>query len=439
MLSKIFGNKNSAPVSRNGHKRGKKSEVSMVSRDEYTANRTQTAGADRELYQYEVPTQSLGMSDLIKQHVPGERFLYAAVGGEQVEERDSRLRRLISYTPRLNKKAIPIENLPTIKLFKETENFLLSDIILKHKGITRPYVRIASTIVQYGALTSVDSEYTKIILSIMDNRMLNNKMAKSTTFSSNVTAKMDLSLDYCFPREESDNFTLTVSRENRFMEEGHEWGVLKLELVLEEMDFPIQTVNDPVVALSQVPRTLMEDRRIDPNNIDISITNNDRAKLAEIYMEGDLADTTEPVLNKTEVLKYAKSSLAGPKGKKAIEPASGEWSFMKGKRSLVNADQNSVDIEDEGSIKSVSDMGEKLRELRESQEVGEAQPVVLRSALKAPPGSSESNDSSGLASQVKSIDGRMVAKKARFQDVTEEENEEQDGKVKDSSKIYVFD
>jgi hypothetical protein len=401
---------------RSGGKK-KQEEGKLVSKDEFKASREQGKGASRELYKYDAPTQSLGMSDLIKQHNSGERFLYGAVSGRSEETSDSRLRRLINFTPPLHRKIIPYDNLPNIPLFKETENFPLSPLIKKTKDDTRPYVRIADAVVIYGALISTDSEFTKIHLSIMDNRMLNNKTAKTMTATSNIEARANLQLSYCFPKAEAEYIALSITRENRFMEEGLQWGVIRIELVLEELAFPIQVDNDPVVATNVYPKTLMEDREIDPDKIDISITNSDRKKLAEIYMEGDIADTTEPVVNRTEAVKYAKSSLAGPKGKKKEIASKGEWSFMSNKRvGLTDADNNSVSIDEEGSIKSSSSMGEKLKMLDDIPE-GIDEKTVPRSILK-------------------NRDSRELVKRTHFAD-DNSENEVVSGEVK-SKDVYVF-
>lgn len=392
-------------------------EGRLVSRDEFKASREQGKGASRELYKYDAPTQSLGMSDLIKQHNSGERFLYGAVSGRSEETSDSRLRRLINFTPPLHRKIIPYDNLPNISLFKETENFPLSPLIKKTKDDSRPYIRIADAVVIYGALISTDSEFTKIHISIMDNRMLNNKTAKSMTATSNIEARANLQLSYCFPKAEAEYISLSISRENRFMEEGLQWGVIRIELVMEELAFPVQVDNEPVVAANIYPKTLMEDRTVDPDKIDISITNSDRKKLADIYMEGDIADTTEPVVNRSEAIRYAKSSLAGPKGKKKDVSTQGEWSFMNNKRiGLTDADNNSVSIDEEGSLKSSSSLGDKMRMLDDiPADVDKV--TVPRSILKSKP----NND---------------LVKKTHFADENLD-NEEVSGEV-NSKDVYIF-
>jgi len=119
--------------------------------------------AAREVYSHEKPEQELGMTDLIKQHKSGERFLYAAVTSSQNEGDSSRLRRLIQHSPKLSRKSIPVQKLPALALFDEVETFKLSDLIPKTKSSVRTYINISEVLVVYGSLISSDSVFSKVI------------------------------------------------------------------------------------------------------------------------------------------------------------------------------------------------------------------------------------------------------------------------------------
>lgn len=385
MLSKWFKNTGGSgkKAGTSSKSKGKDVQNELVSVDNYTAAKDVTNKATRELFKYDAPEQSLGMSDLIKGHKEGDRFLYAAVTGREEESRESKLRRLIGFTPTLNRRMIPINKLPVMPLFKEVEVFPISPLVNRLRNDTRPYVRIADAVVMYGSLTSTDAEFTKVKISIHDGRLMGNKCAKSMTATSNVVSKSNLSLSYCFPKAECDQISLTISREARFMEEGNQWGAIQVELQLEEMSFPMQADNTPVLGVNAVTHTLMEDHEVDPNTLDISITNTDRLKLAELYMSGDLADETEPVVNRSAAVQYAKSTLAGPKGKKA-EVITSDWAFLANKRTgMMDADQASIEPSAEGSLdglgdKEANDM--KLAELIKKRGLEEG--VALKSAMK---------------------------------------------------------
>lgn len=306
-------------------------------------------GADRELYRYDQPQQDLGMSDLIKNHERGTRFMYAAVTGKESEGIESKLRRLISFQPVLRKKAITVDNLPVIRLYRETETFPLDQIIPKQNNKKTSsfgsYLRVSDAVTMYGAVVSPDCNFTKVQVGITDNRLLTDKMVKSFTATTNLMTKGNLALPYCVPTDDADQLVLTVSRERSFLEEGRQWGAIQIQLILEFSEFPMQFDNQPVAAVNMLPSTALETPINNPNNVDVSVLNQDRKKLGELFLEGDLADENEPIENKTQAVKYAKSSISGPKGKR-MDVATAEWSFMKDKRiEGIDADLNSIDPE----------------------------------------------------------------------------------------------
>jgi hypothetical protein len=334
--------------------------------------------AAREIYSHEKPEQELGMTDLIKQHKTGERFLYAAVTANQGEEESSRLRRLIQHNPKLSRKSIPVQKLPALPLYDEVETFQLADLLPlppKGKKLGKTYINISEVLVIYGSLISSDSIFSKVKVSIVDNRLLQNKIAKSYVANTNVISKATMSLSYCFPRDEVDAITLTLSREAAFLEEGRQWGVAQVQITLEETDFPIQTHNMTVRAMNDLPQSMLEERDVNPDFIDISMSNNNVKDMRQMYMDGDLADETTPIVNRTEVVKYAKSSLSGPKGRKSDKPVASGWEFMNDKRQTgIEAGANSVEPSEEGSM--IQQVPSPPRS-----------PVLKKSSLTSPPGS----------------------------------------------------
>jgi len=336
----------------------------LVSSQDGVVEKKAMEGAERELYQFEQPTQELGMTDLVKRHEDGTRFMYAAITGREPEDIASKMRRLSSFQPILRKKAIPIDNLPTVKLFKETETFPLDQVIPKGKAKSHgDYIRISDALVMYGAIVSPDCHFTKVKVGISDSRLLSNNLVKSFNATSNIASRGNLALPYCVPIEDIDQLVLTVSRERSFIVEGRQWGALQIQIMLEFMAFPMQFENQTVVAQNMLPPSALETPSVDPNHVDVSILNNDRGGLYQLFLSGDLVDETEPISNKTEAVKYAKSSMrVGQKKGEEIQVTAGDWSFMKGARKNITAGLNSVDPSQEGdvseralSIRSLSD------------------------------------------------------------------------------------
>lgn len=376
-----------SPRSKQSSSGKKHTQQSLVSQRDGIVERKVMEGAERELYQYDQPSQELGMSDLIKNHENGTRFMYAAVTGKESEAMKSKLRRLVSFQPALRKKAIPIDNLPTIKLFKETEVFPLDQIMPQTKKVKEygDYMRVSDAITMYGAVVSPDCNFTKVNVGITDNRLLRDKTVKSFEATTNMMSKGNLALPYCIPVSDADQLILTISRERAFLEEGRQWGAIQVQLILEFMMFPMQFDNQPVAAMNMVPSTALETPINNPNRIDISILNQDRKKLADLYLDGDLADETEPIENKTQAVKYAKSSISGAQKGKQLQPTSSEWSFLKDKRvGQIDADQNSIEpsVDDISNHSSVRDEVSSAPEIIFGPPLKRPATPPLRSAMK---------------------------------------------------------
>jgi hypothetical protein len=386
-MFKIFSSKK-APTRGSSGQSKKKDE--LVSKRDGLTERKVMEGAERELYQYEQPTQELGMTDLVKRHEEGTRFMYAAITGREPEDIGAKMRRLASFQPVLKKKAVPIENLPTVKLYKETESFPLDQVMPRGKVKTYgDYVRVSDALVMYGAIVSPDCHFTKVKVGITDNRLLNNNLVKSFVATSNIAARGNLALPYCVPVEDIDQLILTVSRERSFIAEGRQWGALQIQLVVEFMAFPMQFENQTVVAQNMLPPSALETPAVDPNHVDVSILNNNRDDLYQLFLSGDLVDETEPIADKTEAVKYVQSTMrTGQKKGKAIEVASEEYSFMKGARKNVPAGLNSVEPSEDGSFNPPSihsiDDGEAPVKLQLVGRPATPPSTKLRSAMKSP-------------------------------------------------------
>lgn len=326
-----------------------------------------TKNAERELYKFSTPEQELGMTDLIKNHKAGQRFLYAALTANQDEEDSSRLRRMLNFQPKLNRQSHSLDSLPYLELVEETETFSLSDAIGKvgsqdqKSGSSsskykkpRKYIYIKEVMYIYGALTSTEAEFSKLQISLLDNRQLNQKVVKKIVTNSNINSNGIISMDYSFPDDALDQMSLSISRESQFLEEGSQWGVIQVKIQYQILDFPVQTSNSKVLAVNRLPQSMLEDPETNPNAIDISTMENNRRDLREMYMNGDITNEGQPIEEKRSKPAYAKSTLTGPRGSKIDIPAAAEWQFMKDRRGGAVAGDNSVEPSEEGSVRPSS-------------------------------------------------------------------------------------
>jgi hypothetical protein len=302
-------------------------------------------GSEREVMSYKQPTQELGMTDLIKQHTPGERFMYAAISHKADDNKGALLSRLIRHTPTYNKSPLPEKKLPCIPLYEEVETFPLSSIVGKSG---KAYIHVVEVLIVFAPLVAPDSDYTKVKMAIVDNRFIDKRsIVKSFTAATNIVSKGSLQLSYCFPRSEVSEIQLVVSRDAAFLQGGSQWGVIQLQISLEDMDFPIQVDIQNVNAINDIVAGLLDDPEVSPNHIDVSASENDRIRLRDLYLSGDMRDSSEPIEGKSEVTKYAKSVLSKPKGKEIKTSAPG-WEFMNGARRTGKAGDNSVEPSEDG-------------------------------------------------------------------------------------------
>jgi hypothetical protein len=373
MLSRIFGSRSSSssrePKRNANHQRLNSSENRKAEMDAMT-------GAVRELYSYDKPSQELGMTTLLEQHEEGTRFLYAAVVGKEEEDYDSRLRKLLAFKPKLNKVVIPFSDIPSMKLFKESEVFPIQPLIASMMGKKKQlgeYFRLREAIVVYGAIVSPDCNFTRVTVGVMDQRLQTDQLVKSFIADTNKEARGDLKLSYCIPVENADLVSLVVSREQQFLIDDLQWGAIKVQLSIEFMDFPRQYDNLDVTAVNMITGTTLGDRVTNPDTINVSIMDNDRKRMTVLYQSGDLVDEDVPIKNKRTMAKSSKSTIReAPKGdNKHFGEGWGDMSIPR-----MDRYDESIEPSDDGSVESIGINKERLIEQHKREQ------VVLRSAMK---------------------------------------------------------
>lgn len=325
----------------------------LVRRNDTTqVSREVMKDSQRELHQFKNPDTIHSMQDHIQNHIHGSRFLFAAITASQEEDESSILRKLLTHRTKLGRKELNVGELPHLRLYNEVETFSLSQVLKGTK--LKSYIHLTDILVVYAPLTSADAVYTRIKISVIDDRLIKNKVVKSFAANSNLGSRAMLSLSYCFPREDVDAISLTISREGSFLEEGRQWGVVQMMIKIAELDFPIQTSNAALQGVLTVPQSVMSSSKTNPNAADIYMDPDNVGGMRELYQSGDISNETY-VPDNTSAPKYTKSEFAKPKGQK-IEGRTGGWEFMNGYRvaGMPNDEQSQTsfktDSDDEDSI-----------------------------------------------------------------------------------------
>jgi len=361
-----------------GKGKGKSREDSVASprpenMPDSAASQVMTAKSERQLFRFDLPQQERGLTDLIKTHKPGDRFQYIALTGADVEDHSSRIRRLVQLRPTVSQREIPITQMPKIKLFKDIEKFPLSQVIPK-KG--RDFLLINRATILFTPLTSFADDYSVMKCSLIDMRMISNQERSSVRANTNIMVKLEFSMDHCIPREAADQVFLMFGREISNMNAGNMWGVVQVQLEIMELDYPKMENMKEVVAVHALPSSGLETFEKDPMHLDITMHNNHRARLQEFYDDGDVADETAPMKEKTKKVSYAKSHAPGKQVVRhmpgehhnpsmfAGQVSDGNWSFMKGRtRSRIPDDEASIDPVEEGEedTESIAPVSMNLR------------------------------------------------------------------------------
>lgn len=313
LFSKLAGqrNKTSGSRARTSSKQiqGKEGDNTNI------ANREMMAKAERELYQFEAPTQELGLSDLIAKHKPGDRFQYLALTGGDTETYEARMRRMVTFRPQVSKKMIPINDLPHIKLVNDSETLSLTKILPKK---SEEYIRIHQASGYFAPLVSVMAKFSKVKIALMDSRFDPPGEVQSVVLNSNMDAKIELSMDYCVPVSAAGKLNIVITREQATMAFGEQWAAIQMQVMCEFSSFPYMSDMKRVVGILGPTASALEDHDVNPNILDITMTENNRRLIREIYQAGDIADEGDPVIVKKKAIKYAKSSIKTlPKGEKA--------------------------------------------------------------------------------------------------------------------------
>ncbi|GAB2260585.1 hypothetical protein Droror1_Dr00011440 [Drosera rotundifolia] len=159
----------------------------------------------------------------MKSYKARSRFQYIALSDKDEETYQARIRRLVTFSPRINKSEIPIRRLPKIRLVNNTEEFILASTVPKHG---KEYIRLNAVAGCYIPLVSAHSQFTFVVVSLHDTRNRGESSVQSVKFNSNLSRQFELSLDYWIPRKAAHNIILKVGREVPFHEEGEQWATV---------------------------------------------------------------------------------------------------------------------------------------------------------------------------------------------------------------------
>jgi len=302
---------------------------------------------DQEVYQYEMPKAELGFGDMLKDHQPGERMPGIAISKKSSQPQEAIMRELEQFQPDIDRRFIKLPKKFIVQLVNQEEKISL-DQVFTRTNPKYPYILIRKIMFVLTPLSSFFDDFTNVNAMILDTRILNRPKRQTAVLNSNVDYRGSVSLDYCFPISSLPKFFLYLQLEVQLMEAGEEWGTMMIKVEAEEMDFPVMEEFRPVSIVAQLPPSGLAKYKYDPTHMDLTIRDSHRKKLLDMYENGDLADTTKPIVNKTAKARYTSTTVKDDKG--AVLDSSGvvDWRGVN-KAGRQGIDEVSIDPEDSGS------------------------------------------------------------------------------------------
>jgi len=353
------------------------------------ASSTQATDMDRTLYEIPQPAQVDAMTDLIKDHVPGDNFPYVGVVGSEGESPDARRARMLALKPSYNKRDIPEIKILGCPLISKEGNFSMetlmsyakvnTDQVPRAKGpmpsgahsldysISKAYVHIKQITILYTPNMSSTTNYCSLWMNLVDNRLVDSDRGSQTNIAvSNQESILEMSCDYCVSVADLRCFTLSYTLERDIVHPGFQWGTASFYFSVTESDLPYQSSKVDAMAVYRMPITTLMSRKTNADTSNISFTPADLVRLRELYKGGDIVDVDEPKRVRAKRSAYSATSIRQvPKGEEIDIQGREGWSFMKGAvKPKVDAFEASVDPDsDDESVPIVEhDLGAAARD-----------------------------------------------------------------------------
>jgi len=288
---------------------------------------------DENQYMFSYPELVDGMSDHIKSHRRGREFNYATLVEGIPETRENLLSRLRSFKPSGGKTTTTADKMPHInltgpyhclKLSKATDFLSTKKSAFKY---SKEFILVSEVLLTFVPLISFADKFSAFKVAIIDNRKVDDVIVRSYTGNTNVSCNASMSLDYCTSLNDLEDMELAFVCPQPTLKAGKVWAVINVHLVLQQLDFPVQTYVKPTFSVFQIPHSGLEDVDTDPRHFNGIIQEADLEAMKQIKADGDISDVSKPVIKTMQ-----KSALAGTAfaGKSSLKPSIGKITEIKG-------------------------------------------------------------------------------------------------------------
>jgi hypothetical protein len=303
------------------------------------------ADVDRELFEFKLPKQERGFTDILDLHERGTKLQFVGLTPPPSESIVARASRLLVHTAKLSRTELPMKEIPQIKLIETNERFPLSSVVPR-KGPGYLILKRATGV--FIPMTSFKDKYTVVKISILDMRHRNQEEKRSIKLNSNLPYNFEFCMDYCFPLASSDKVFLNVNIERAIVNEGEEWGAVQVQLTIEQSTFPYIEPFQETTGAMILPESGLDKFDRDPAHIDLVVTDRHREIMLEKKEQGDIIEIDQIHTVKMARNTYTKSSSSSTSSKPILKSSGGEFGTWNTQFGPAKLPDDQVSIEPEG-------------------------------------------------------------------------------------------
>ncbi|KAF8490304.1 hypothetical protein JB92DRAFT_2835883 [Gautieria morchelliformis] len=262
-------------------------------------------------HRFKYPDLKSGLTDHITAHMKGNKFDYVTISKAPKVSRNAMLQALREFKPYSREKIgqIDLDDIPPIDLVKEKEEFVLS-AALNTKGLNK-YILIDSVYVDFVPLSSFLDSFSEIRISLIDGRKAHDKVVRSYVGNSNISEKIMGGLDYCFPTKSLGKIKFVISCRGTDIEQGEEWGVIKVKIDIQHLVYPKQVPVKDTVGILDMAYTAFEDLKTDPRHFNTLVDQKDLDALKIMHRDNDIVDQSKPIEELSKPVTYAGTRFLG--------------------------------------------------------------------------------------------------------------------------------
>lgn len=245
-------------------------------------------------------------------------FQYVSVVGYSKLSKSARLDRLFSSRPQVSTKEIPFDKIKPLDLVDRRYEISFKDTVgptfLKN---SENWIHVSELSCAYSPGTDVYDLAGDIMIGILDDRRIEDKLAKSQTWNASMSALIDMPLSFCFHKDDSGDVKILVVLSNSNLKVGVKWGSLSVRMTLTTSNTARPVAFESAIGVMEIPQTIMAEHKTNPAHNNMVIDNDDLKAIRKMHRSGRIMDRSRPA-NKQNIAQFT-GSEAGSDDRGSVE------------------------------------------------------------------------------------------------------------------------